>query len=115
MSDAAALVVLIGAVVSAVSVIGGAARWLLWPRLIASIRADIAPMRAQVAETHKQVTENHHANENPTVLDRIDDVHQEVTKVRDDLNNSILLAAKAQADMWRAIEAVANGTPPSDD
>lgn len=31
-----------------------------------------------VADVHKQVTENHHANAQPTMLDRIDDVHTEV-------------------------------------
>lgn len=31
-----------------------------------------------VKDTHKQVTENHHTNERPTVLDRIDDVSNQV-------------------------------------
>jgi hypothetical protein len=31
-----------------------------------------------VRETHKQVTVNHHSSENPTVLDRIDDVSKQV-------------------------------------
>lgn len=32
-------------------------------------------------ETHKQVTVNHHSSQTPTVLDRIDDVRQEVLLV----------------------------------
>lgn len=33
---------------------------------------------APVQQTNKQVTENHHSNDQPTVLDRLDDVHNEV-------------------------------------
>lgn len=35
-----------------------------------------------VRETRKQVTENHHSNPRPTVLDRIDDVAQQIARAR---------------------------------
>lgn len=117
MSEAAALYLLIAAIVTATTVIGSALFWLIKPRFTEAVREtvrdEIGPIRDQISETHKQVTENHHSNETPTVLDRLDDVHQEVTAVRDDLNNHLLLSSRAQSDMWRAIEAIAHSEPPT--
>lgn len=44
-------------------------------------------LMVKVDETHKQVTENHHTNDQPTVLDRIDDVGTDMkalTRVMDE-------------------------------
>lgn len=113
MSKTVETILLIGLLVTAAGTIGSAMVWLMWPRLIGAIRAEIQPMQAQVAETHKQVTENHHSNEQPTVLDRIDDVHKEQKLMRKDFNDHLILASRADADMWRAIEAIAKGQPPA--
>jgi hypothetical protein len=111
-SESAQLVVLVGLVVTALGAIGGAFAWLVWPRLMEAVRRELQPMRAQVAETHKQVTVNGHSNEQPTVLDILSDLRAEVRGVDKRLDDHLLLASKADADMWRAIEAVAKGTPP---
>lgn len=54
-----------------------------------SALANTAMMHRQgkkVDETHKQVTVNHHSSEEPTVLDRIDDVRTEVVGLRGEVN-----------------------------
>lgn len=118
MSETAQLVTLIGGLVTLTGVIGSVIAWLVWPRLMGAIRDEIQPMQAQVAETHKQVTENHHGNEQPTILDLLadlrDDLREDIKGVGKRLDDHLLLASKADADMWRAIEAVAKGTPPED-
>lgn len=71
--------VLIGA--GAVVTLAGAAGvlwWLVKPRVAAWAEAQIL---APVRETHHQVTVNHHSSAEPTVLDKIDSVHQEVVAV----------------------------------
>lgn len=125
------------ALVVAFTTVGGALLWLIKPRIAEWIRGmfveQLGDVRAKVDETHKQVTENHHSNEHPTVLDRIDDVHQlalnsltqvnralaKVDKVDErcqgldtTLNDHLILSTRSQADMWRAIEAVAKSSPP---
>ena len=126
MSDALQLVVLFGAAMAAMGTIGAGLLWLVKPRVAQWVQGLIEPMQQKVAETHKQVTENHHSNEHPTVLDRIDDVHQEVLavqaearRVRDDLSKHVLrtssetaATSREQTAMWAAIEAIAKASPP---
>jgi hypothetical protein len=126
------LIALLSGAALLVGSIGSAIAWLVWPRLMQAIRRELGPMQAQVAETHKQVTENHHSNDQPTVLDLLSDLSQdnlqlradiarvderlgdEIRKVDKRVDDHLLTANKADADMWRAIEAVAKGTPPED-
>lgn len=114
MSDTVRYLILVAGGITAVGTIGGALLWLLKPRIIEWFREEMQPTRDQVERIHKQVTENHHSNEHPTVLDLLDDVRQDVRKLTDDFSNHLLLTAHAQADMWRAIEAVAKADPPQD-
>lgn len=69
-------------VVVALSLVGLAARFILLPWLRQHI---VAPMR----QVEKQVSENAHANSSPTVLDRIDDVQQEVHAMRADFKSHL--------------------------
>ncbi|WP_343907126.1 hypothetical protein [Nocardioides aquiterrae] len=52
--------------------------WLVKPRVAAWAEAQIL---TPVRETHHQVTVNHHSSAEPTVLDKIDTVRQEVRAV----------------------------------
>lgn len=68
----------LSAVLLGLTLLGLAVRYVLMPYLQTHL---IIPMKAGaelVEETHKQVTVNHHSSEQPTVLDRIDDVSQQV-------------------------------------
>lgn len=68
----------------AVVTIAGAAGvlwWLVKPRVAAWAEAQII---TPVRETHHQVTVNHHSSAEPTVLDKIDTVHQEVAAVAEE-------------------------------
>jgi hypothetical protein len=40
-------------------------------------------MSKKISETHRQVTVNHHSSENPTILDKLDDLER---AIRDHLN-----------------------------
>jgi len=67
-----AVTFLLGTFMTVLIIIGLATRYILVPYLREHLIA-------KVDETHKQVTENHHSNkEQPTVLDRIEDVHRDV-------------------------------------
>jgi hypothetical protein len=78
---------IVAAVLVSLSVLAGlATRYVLVPYLRDHL---VRP----VQETHRQVTQNRHANVEPTVLDRIDDVHDAVRRV---------------ADTMVAVQAVAN-------
>lgn len=78
--------VICGALVSMCVLLGLLVRFVLVPYLRDSL---VTP----VQETHRQVTQNRHANVEPTVLDRIDDVHD---------------AVKRLGDTVAAVQAVAN-------
>lgn len=78
--------VVAGALVSLCVLLGLVVRFVLVPYLRDQL---VRP----VQETHRQVTQNRHANPEPTVLDRIDDVHDEVKMLR---------------DTFAAVQAVAN-------
>lgn len=40
-------------------------------------------MNKKISETHRQVTVNHHSSENPTILDKLDDLEK---AIREHLN-----------------------------
>jgi len=61
----------LGTLLTVFAVLGLLVRYVLLPYLREHL---IAPVK----QVEKQVTENHHSNETPTVLDRLDDVQQEV-------------------------------------
>lgn len=61
----------LGTLLTVFAVLGVLVRYVLLPYLREHL---IAPVK----QVEKQVTENHHSNSTPTVLDRIDDVQQEV-------------------------------------
>lgn len=63
----------LSAVVLGLTLVGLAVRYVLMPYLREHL---IQPVK----ETRKQVTENHHSNTVPTVLDRIDDVANQVAE-----------------------------------
>lgn len=104
MSDVVKAIILAAAGVAAIGSLGGAFLWLIKPRLIEAIRNELQPMQAKVDETHKQVTVNHHSSETPTVLDRIDSVHSEVTDLRQEFVDHVLLSATSQGALARAQE-----------
>lgn len=70
--------VVAGTILSVCALIGLAVRVALVPYLRDTL---VRP----VQETHRQVTQNRHANPEPTVLDRIDDVHDAVRRMSDTL------------------------------
>lgn len=63
-----------GALLSTFAVLGLVVRYALVPYLRDQL---VIPVK----ETHRQVTQNRHQNREPTVLDRIDDVHDAVQRV----------------------------------
>lgn len=70
----------LSAVLLGLTLLGLAVRYVLMPYLQTHL---IKPMKVGaelVEETHKQVTVNHHSSERPTVLDRIDDVANQVAE-----------------------------------
>lgn len=77
---------LLGVVLALLALLGLAVRYVLVPYLRDHL---VGP----VQETHKQVTQNRHANPEPTLLDRLDDVHDDVRRL---------------ADTVAAVQAVAN-------
>lgn len=68
--------VVAGALVSVCVLLGLVVRFVLVPYMREAL---VKP----VQETHRQVTQNRHANPEPTVLDRIDDVHDSVKRLTD--------------------------------
>lgn len=72
---AGAVVVLL---VGICTLIGLAVRYALMPYLDLHLVQPLRETREAAQEARKQVTENHHSNPRPTVLDRIDDVAQQV-------------------------------------
>ncbi len=73
------------AALGVLALIGLVVRFVLLPYLREHL---IVPVK----DTHKQVTENHHTNERPTVLDRIDDVSNQVRE-----NTAETRAARGEA------------------
>ncbi|MBB3041230.1 hypothetical protein [Nocardioides soli] len=61
----------LGTLIAGFAILGVLVRLVLLPYLREHL---IAPVK----QVEKQVSENHHSNEPPTVLDRLDDVQQEV-------------------------------------
>lgn len=102
MSDAASLVVLAGAVVVALSALGGAFLWLVKPRIAQWVRSEIAPIQAKVNETHTQVTQNGHRDpDNVTIRDLIGDIKREQAATNRRLDDHILIAEADSADLAR--------------
>lgn len=66
-----------GAIVTLATALG-VLWWLVKPRVTAWAESQIL---GPVRETHHQVTVNHHSSEEPTVLDKLDTVRQEVADV----------------------------------
>lgn len=66
---------ILGTTVSLSIIIGLIVKFILMPYLRDHL---VRPMK----QVEKQVSENHHSNKNPTVLDRIDDVQQDVKALR---------------------------------
>lgn len=60
------------------TLLGLAVNFVLLPYLDAHLIQPLRETREAAQEARKQVTENHHSNPVPTVLDRIDDVAQQV-------------------------------------
>jgi hypothetical protein len=73
---AAAVAILVGLC----TLIGISVRFALVPYLETHLINPQRVTRELVEETHKQVTVNHHSSEQPTVLDRIDDVAHQVAE-----------------------------------
>lgn len=67
-----------GAIVTiagAVTIVSAVIWWFVKPRLMEALEEHVfRPVR----ETHHQVTVNHHSSDEPTVLDRLDDVTKAV-------------------------------------
>jgi hypothetical protein len=100
--------------VGLLSLLGAAVKWVLLPDIEREL---ISPVK----QTHHQVTVNHHSSDTPTVLDRLDDVQDEIRSVRGDLSTHLLNAERAQTEghreaqrMWSAIEAIAKTEPPKE-
>jgi hypothetical protein len=70
------------AVIALLALLGMAVRFVLLPYLRDNL---VRP----VDEVHKQVTENHHRNDEPTLPDRIEDVHDEVRALSQVLNGHL--------------------------
>lgn len=125
MPDVLALILAACAGIVTVGGATGVLWWLIKPRVQKWAQEQII---GPLHETRHQVTVNHHSSDNPTVLDRLDDVHAEVVvlreeqiRVRDDLSKHVLRssaerqqASREQLAMWAAIEAVAKAEPPAD-
>lgn len=61
----------LGTLLSVLLFLGLATRYVLVPYLRDHL---VRPVK----ETHQQVTENHHTNNNPTLPDRIEDLHTDI-------------------------------------
>lgn len=70
----------LSAVLLGLTILGLAVRYVLMPYLSTHLIAPIQAGAQMVEETHKQVTVNHHSSPEPTVLDRIDDVSNQVAE-----------------------------------
>lgn len=99
-----AIVALIGGLFG---IAGAVWRWVVLPNLREQL---IRP----VQETHKQVTVNGGRNNPPTLLDKVGEVDASLKKLRQDFVDHLVNASREQADMWRAIEAIAKSTPPDE-
>jgi hypothetical protein len=104
----------VGITVGLLTLLGAAVKWVLLPYIQREL---VDPIQ----QTHHQVTVNHHSSETPTILDRLDDVQDEIRSVRSDLSSHLLNAERAQSDghaearqMWSAIEAIAKTDPPKE-
>lgn len=96
------------------AVLGASVKWVLLPYIEREL---IRP----VQQTHHQVTVNHHSSGEPTILDRLDDVQDEIRSVRSDLSTHLLNAEQSRTEghreaqrMWSAIEAIAKTEPPKE-
>lgn len=87
----------LGTMVTSIVLIGIGARYILLPWLREHL---VAPMK----QVEKQVTENHHSNKNPTVLDRIDDVQNEVMA----LARELAVASEERQEIRQAFRAHTN-------
>lgn len=85
----------IGTIIGMLVILAYAVRFILIPYLRDTL---VAPIK----ETHKQVTENHHSNAQPTVLDRIDDVQQDVQRTQGDVRSlmRVMDAHLDWSDRW---------------
>lgn len=86
----------LGTALSLAALVGLGVRFILMPYLREHL---VKPM----ALVQKQVTENSHHNAVPTVLDRIDDVRQEVATLNETLEDHMAYSEADRADLWRAV------------
>ena len=92
------LALLIGgltAITMVLTLLGLAVRYVLLPWLEAHL---VKPMR----QVEKQVSENHHSNDSPTVLDRFDDLSNEVRALASVIEGHIEAADDEMKRVWRA-------------
>lgn len=72
-ADVAGFLAQVAAIVTAITVIGGALAWLVWPRFKAFLQSElIEPLH----ETRQQVKNNGHRHEEPTLRDQLMDVKE---------------------------------------
>lgn len=83
------------------ALIGLAVRFILLPYLREHL---IEPVK----ETRKQVTVNHHSSETPTVLDRIDDVSQQVHRLAGMFDGHLDWSQREVDALWAALKRKAN-------
>lgn len=104
------LVIIPGVAAALIAVLGGV-WWLVKPRIEKWAREQIV---APLGDVHREVLVNGGRNNPPTMLDRIEANATEVRALRTDFRDHIQYAAGDSDAMWRAIEAVANASPPED-
>lgn len=84
-SDGPALLTVLATALTVTVLIGGilagVIKWVILPNLRDVIR--------QQGEIHKQVTENHHSNDQPTLLDRLDDIERKVEQRTDAVERKV--------------------------
>lgn len=61
-----------------------------------------------VKQTNKQVTVNHHSSKEPTVLDRIDDVHRELSALARMFDGHLDWSQREVDQLWRELKRKKN-------
>lgn len=100
MSESLGLIVTaLTAVTLALGLIGAATRYVLLPWLREHL---VNPVR----QVEKQVTQNHHANDPPTILDRIDDVSVQLMALARMFDGHLEWSEDEVQRLWRAIDSL---------